>query len=78
MSWIWKTKTMGWIEQKLINLTTTIYLKRREPEPTIMPLGAEPTPTKPRKATKPVSKVKAKPKAKPTPKTTARSKRRKV
>lgn len=58
MSWIWKTKTMGWIEQKLINITTTIYMKRREPEPMIMPLGYEPPA---------VTKVKRPIKAKPLP-----------
>lgn len=76
MSWIWKTKTMGWIEQKLINLTTTIYMKRREPEPAIMPLGYESAPTKTRKSTKPTSRVKVKPA--PKTKVSARGRRKKV
>ena len=65
---------MGWVEQKLISITTSIYMKRREPEPTIAPLGYEPVP-KTRKATKPSSKVT---KAKVTLKSKARGKRTKV
>lgn len=55
MSWIWKTKTMGWVEQKLIDITTTIYMKRREPDPTVAPLRVEPI-KKTRKSTKPAVK----------------------
>ena len=59
MSWIWRTKTMGWIEQKLINLTTTIYMKRREPDPLIASLGLEP-PVKTRKSTRAKSATRSK------------------
>lgn len=77
MSWIWKTDMMGWVEQKLINLTTTIYMKRREPDTIIAPLGAEVPPTKPCKPVKSTTKAKQSTKA-TKPRARGRPARKKV
>lgn len=77
---MWNNKFMAWIEQKLIDLTSTVYLKRREVQPVVELVAPtmEPTPAPAKKRTfvkrteptKPL--VKAKPKAKPAAKAPAK------
>lgn len=79
---MWNNKFMAWIEQKLIDLTSTVYLKRREIQPVVelvAPTMEPATPAKTRtlvkrtEPSKPLVKSKAaKPKAKPAAKAPAK------
>lgn len=57
MSWFWNTKFIGWLERQLIDVTTTIYIKRRG----VYAQDTQPVPrTQPRKSTKIPSRSKSK------------------
>ena len=69
---MWNNKFMAWIEQKLIDLTSTVYLKRREVTPVVELTPPTMEPVKRVEPTKPLVKAKAKPKAKPAAKPKAK------